>query len=395
MTVYGRQSENKVGIGYIRTSLLFGVLCVFSLAACCIGCRPKASTERDVNEPNVAAPVAGKPAETVAKTPTDKVIVTVNGVGITEKQLDERTGREFSRVAAQLAKYPPAFAEQLKKQFRQKAIENLINEQLLSEKVKEAKIEVTDQEVTEHIKKLAAGQNPPLSLEDFKLRVEAQGVSLDEAKQQIGRGLGYQKLLETQWAKMPTITEADAQKYYSENAKQFEIPDQVRASHILITSDTSDPNADPNVAKAQAKAKAEDLLKQIKAGGDFAELAKAHSACPSSAKGGDLDFFARGQMVEPFEKTAFVLKPGEISDVVETKFGYHIIKLTDRKDAGVTSFEQAKDGIIREMTDKKRNEIVQDYIQSLKDKASIVYAPGQEPKPQAPAPLSSGSPGGR
>ncbi len=114
------------------------------------------------------------------------------------------------------------------------------------------------------------------------------------------------------------------------------MPEQVRVSHILIKAADLDPDvAEPpnaqNEAKAAAVAKAEELLEQIRNGADFEALAREHSSCPSAAKGGDLGFFARGRMVSNFEKVAFDLKVGEVSDIVETIFGYHIIKVTGHR----------------------------------------------------------------
>ena len=121
------------------------------------------------------------------------------------------------------------------------------------------------------------------------------------------------------------------------------------------------------------------MLEQIKAGADFAELARANSTCGSASAGGDLDFFGRGQMVPIFEKVAFELEVGKVSDIVETQFGYHIIKATDHKDAGTISFEQAKNDIIQKLTQEKKNELAQEYINSLKAEANIVYPPGKDP----------------
>ena len=101
--------------------------------------------------------------------------------------------------------------------------------------------------------------------------------------------------------------------------------EQVRASHILIKTEGDNDKA--------AKEKIEDLLKKVKAGGDFAALAKEHSACPSKSDGGDLNFFGRGQMAKPFEEAAFALtKDGEISEIVKTQFGYHLLEVTSRED---------------------------------------------------------------
>ncbi len=121
------------------------------------------------------------------------------------------------------------------------------------------------------------------------------------------------------------VPPADIEKYYRDNQQEFTTPEQVRASHILIKSDKDD---------AAARAKAEALLKQVKSGADFAALAKKNSEDEGSAKnGGDLDYFGRGRMVKEFEDVAFSLQPGQVSEVVKSPFGYHIIKVVDHKPA--------------------------------------------------------------
>ena len=342
---------------------------IIFLAACSLAAATACNTAPD--EPNT-------PAETVP----DSIAVTVNGVDIPESLIETQVNSQLKKMAAQM---PPTFLEQYKKQLRQQVLEKMIIEQLLDERVKAEKIAVTDKDVTNQLKEIASQQKPPLSLEDFKALVEAYGKSFDQLKQQIRKGLSYQILLQSKFADRINVTEDDARKYYSENAKQIE---QVRASHILIKPDTIEPGADPNEAKAKAKAKAESLLRQIKSGADFAELAKANSSCPSSAKGGDLDFFKRDRMVPAFAKAAFKLKVGQVSDIVETKFGYHIIKVTDRKN---DTFEQAKDDLIASLKAKKQSELAEEYIGSLKAKAKIVYPPGKEPKAPARPPIMAPS----
>ena len=311
----------------------------------------------------------------------DSVAVTVNGVDINESRIEAQLKPQLAKVGAQL---PSTFVEQYKNQLRQQILEGMIVEQLLDGKVKENNIIVTEEEVVGHLEKAAAQQN--LSLSDIKEMMEARGQSFDEAKQRIKKGMAYQKLMEAQWAGKINVTEDDAKKYYSENAKQLE---QVRASHILIKPRTADPNADPNEVKATAKAKTENLLKQIKDGADFAELAKTNSACPSSKQGGDLNFFARGQMAPAFERAAFALKPGQVSDVVETQFGYHIIKVTDRKN---DTFEKAKDDVMKLLTQPKQADLAEEYIASLKANAKIVYPPGKEPNAPAASPATTAPP---
>jgi peptidyl-prolyl cis-trans isomerase C len=332
------------------------------------------------NEPNIPADLSGV-AQAKSETAADSVAVTINGIDIKESQVEAELKPQLQKMAAQL---PPTFIEQYKKQLRQQVLEEMIVEQLLDEKVKENNIIVTEEEVVGHLEKAAAQQN--LLLSDIKEMMEARGQSFDEAKQRVKKGMAYQKLMDTQWAGKINVTEDDAKKYYDENAKQME---QIRASHILIKPRPVDPNSDPNKAKAAAKAKTQDLLKQIKDGADFAELAKTNSDCPSSKQGGDLNFFGRGQMVPAFEEAAFALKTGQVSDIVETQFGYHIIKVTDRKN---DTFEKAKDDCIKLLTQSKQAEFAENYIESLKANANIVYPPGKEPNASVAGPATTAPP---
>jgi len=343
-------------------SLLLACLLIASLT-----CNLIADEENDKD--------ATKPENTDEIT-ADSAAVTVNGADITESQVNEEIKPQLERLAAQAAQMPPAFLEQYKTRIRQQALERMVVEKLLDQKVKQLNLQVNDEEVMKKIEEMAAQQNPPLSMEDFKALIEAYGQSLEEVKERIRRGTGYEKIIETQFEGKINVTEEDAKKFYDENKKQFETPEQVRASHILIGIKP----ADSNEVKAEAKQKIEQLLKQIRDDADFAQLAKENSTCPSSQKGGDLDFFGKGQMVPAFEKVAFELQLGQVSDVVETKFGYHIIKVTDRKDASIKSFDDAKDDIINKLENNKKGEIAAQYIESLKAEADIVYPPGKEPQ---------------
>ncbi len=382
--------KDKIMSSFIfRQRVLVCVVAFF--AAFGLSCKPKSTEQVDVDKPQPTPAKIEAEADVnlvepqTPEEPVDSVAVTVNGVDITEAELQKLLKPQLERMAQQGKQLPPAFAQTLEKQLRQQVLNQIIVGRLLDEKVKEANIVVTEEEVINQITELAAAQRQPLSLEEFKKKIAEYGQSFDELKQQIRKGMTYQKVVEAQWADKINITEEDAKKYYDENPTQFEVKEQVRASHILIKPDTTDSDADPNQAKAEAKAKIQDLLEQIKDGADFAELAKANSDGPSAVRGGDLDFFPRGQMAAPFEKAAFELEVGKVSDIVETRFGYHIIKVTGHKDAGTTSFEQAGDNIIKQLTRKKQSEFTKKYIDSLKAEANIVYPPGKEPTP-APAP---------
>jgi len=384
--------------------------CILRVLACFVvffavfnlSCRPKSTEQVDANKPQPAPakieaeadvkvveprPSEGLDEPQAPEEPADSVAVIVNGVEITEAELQKIIKPQFEKMAQQGKQLPPAFAQANEKRLRQQALDRIIIGRLLEEKVKEANIVITEEEVINRIKALLAAQRPPVSLEEFKKTRAESSQSFDDVKEQIRKGMAYQKVVEAQWAGKINITEEDAKKYYDENPTKFEVKEQVRASHILIKPDTTDSDADPNQAKAEAKAKIQGLLEQIKGGADFAELAKANSDAPSAARGGDLDFFPRGRMVPPFDKAAFALEVGKVSDIVETRFGYHIIKVTDHKDAGTVSFEQAKNNLIRQLTQRKQAEFAKKFIESLKAAADIVYPPGKEPIPPTPAPV--------
>jgi len=132
-----------------------------------------------------------------------------------------------------------------------------------------------------------------------------------------------------------TVSPDDIKRSYEDNGQQYSTPEQVRASHILLKTDGKED--------AAVKKQAEELLARAKAGADFAKLATQYSEdTASKVKGGDLDFFPKGQMVPEFDKVAFSLKPGEISDVVRSQFGYHIIKVTDKKPAAKKTLEEVR-----------------------------------------------------
>jgi peptidyl-prolyl cis-trans isomerase D len=174
------------------------------------------------------------------------------------------------------------------------------------------------------------------------------------------------------------INDADLQTYYKENSARFGTKEERRASHILITAPASMPAAD----REKAKAKAEGLLAEVKKSpASFADVARKNSQDPGSAeKGGDLDFVTRGAMVKPFEDAMFSLQKGEISGIVETEFGYHIIHLTDIKPAVVPPFEQVRATI---ENDVRAQQATQEFAKAAETFTDAVYQTPDSLKPAA------------
>lgn len=178
-------------------------------------------------------------------------------------------------------------------------------------------------------------------------------------------------LIDNEVTQKISVTEDDIQLYYKMKQDEFRKPEMVRARHILVKVDKNDSEDD----KKKAKEKAEELLKRIKAGEDFAKLATEFSDDRSSKpKGGDLGFFPKGKTVKPFEDAAFSLKPGEISDVVESKFGYHIISVEEKKDESLQPLEELKGKIKQKIFEERRASMTKDYMeQAMKDANVEIY----------------------
>ena len=340
------------------------------------------------------APAAKVDATDVKEVKVDEVAVTIDGEKIMESQIDELVKPQLERMASQTANIPPAFVESFKQRMRQQAVEKMVIEKLIDAEVAKAKIELSDDDVTKLITEEIAGkQNPPMSYDDFKSLVEAQGQNFDEVRKDIKKGFTYLRFMESKWEGKVDSNDADVKAYYDENSEEFAKPAMCKASHILIKfaepDPNADPNSDPNLLKVAAKAKAEEVLKKVKDGGDFAALAKEYSSCPSAENGGDLGEFGKGQMVPEFEEATFALKDGEVSGIVETRFGYHIIKKTGHTDENVTKFEDAKGEIKEMLKQKKQSEFAKSYIETLKDEAKksgkLVYPAGKDPSEQQKA----------
>lgn len=376
----------RLAAGSVRRLATATVFSAIVLVICGSGCRKETPTAPDSNAPaGGQTSQAAAPGDVQAPHP-DKIMATVNGTAIMESQVKQRVGVKYKPQLDKLAAQSPQLVAQWEKQAAQLALNELVIEQLLDKEAKEAGVEVTEEQLMAEVAKQLAAGDPPLTVEQYEKMLEGQGIDFEAWKEYYIRNMTYTKFLESKVGGGITVTEEEGQKYYDEHPDEFQVPEQVRASHILISTEATDPNADPNQMRAQAREKAEKLLTQVKEGGDFAALAKENSADHYSAiRGGELPPFGRGDMVPPFEEAAFALKVGELSDLIETQFGYHIIKVTGHTDPNTVTFPEAKDRIIGELKDRKMREAFGNYIETLRQKAAIVYADGEMPLMRPPA----------
>ncbi len=168
------------------------------------------------------------------------------------------------------------------------------------------------------------------------------------------------------------FTDEQAKNYYEKHLTEFKVPEKARIGHILIKAEKSSSDE----VKEKAREKAEEVLKKIKAGGDFAKLAMEYSDDPGSkAKGGDLGFFQKGQMFKAFDDAAFRLSPGEVSDIVETAYGFHIIKMEEKKPEEVPSYESIKDAVIAKAKEEMKAEKINAYLSQVMKQSEIKMFP--------------------
>jgi peptidyl-prolyl cis-trans isomerase C len=318
-----------------------------------------ASTTMTVVAAETTAPKDEAKAETKqAKAPTDPV-AKIGKTTISRAELD----RALSVLTAQ-NRLPASETPEGRKQAESAALDQLIFAELIYQeglKTPPADLDkLIDAKMTQNKGRFG-------SPADFEAALKNAGVTEKDLSEITRKDIVISNFIEKTIAPTIKVSDDDVKNFYTENKDQLKEEPQVKASHILIGVDST---ASAEV-KQKAKEKAEALLKEIKGGKDFAEAAKANSTCPSKEQGGDLGYFGKGQMVPPFEQAAFALKVGEISNVVETQFGYHIIKLTDKKDGEAPKLEEIKEKIATYIKGQKTQKAVFDLVTKLRKEATV------------------------
>lgn len=332
---------------------------------------------QDATTQEGAAAPAPAQAEAAALDIKDPVAV-VNGENITKEQLETA----FNNAVSAAGVDPSNLSSQQKLAGYQQILQDMISEKLVTEAAKG--IEVTDADVDAEVAKIKEQFPTP---EAFQEQLKQSGQTEEKLKELIKSGLAQRKWIESQISDATKVTDEDAKKFYDENAKDFDQPAMVRASHILFMVPEEGGEDAAKEKEAAAKKAAEEARKD---GTDFNELAKKLSEEPgASESGGDLDFFAKEQMVPEFADAAFGMDIGQISDPVKTQFGYHVIKVTDKKEAGKMDFEEVKPQLLTFLQGQKSQEEVAKLLEKLRADAKVtVNLP--EPAPAA-APTMPGA----
>lgn len=287
-------------------------------------------------------------------------VAVVNGVKIPKKDLD----RKLELIKARYASQGVPIKGQRLAQLKETILDNLIEKQLLFQESQAQGIEVDSKKIQKELDNL---KDRFESEADFQKKIASMNYSEDLLKKQIKENLAIRKLIDEKIASKISVTDDEVKAYYEENQDEFQVPEKVHARHILVKSqpDASDEK------KAEARKKIEDVQKKLEQGEDFSELAKEYSEGPSGDSGGDLGYFSHGQMVEKFDKVAFALEPGETSDIVETRFGYHIITVEDKKPESMKSLDEVRESISENLRNEKLMQELEPYIASLKKKYPV------------------------
>jgi peptidyl-prolyl cis-trans isomerase C len=299
---------------------------------------------------------AAEPVKPVPATLPD-VVARVNGDPCSRGEL-ERAIRNVEQRAGR-----PVPPEQRDQVFRG-VLNELLSFKLVQAEGKARGITVTDQEIDGRIAEIR--KQVPTD-EAFQQALKQRQMTVADLRNETRVEILVNKTMEAEIAPKVVVTPADLEAFYKQNPDQFKQPEQLRASHILFSVDSS-ATAD---FRKSTRDQAEGVLKRAKAGEDFAALAKQYSKDGSAQQGGDLNFFPRGQMVPAFEQAAFALKPGEISGIVETQFGYHIIKATEHKPERIVPLAEVSDRLNGFLRQRKQQELVQQFVESLKAKYKV------------------------
>jgi peptidyl-prolyl cis-trans isomerase C len=313
-----------------------------------------------------AAPAAtakdgkGTAPATTAKAPAlTGPIAKINGTPLDRAEFDKKYAKMTKAFTVRKKDIPEGLAQR----YKESILKQLVDKELLRQAIAKEGVKVNEaglgKEFAEYKKMFRTDEN-------FQRYLKSSEVSVDQIKANIAHNLAVTALLEKQGNL--SVTDAEINEYFEKNKARYEVKEQVRASHILFKVGKKDLKGKDAAAKKQA----EDAYQQAKAkGADFAALAKELSQGPTAPRGGDLSYFTKGRMVPAFEKVAFVMKPGEIAKPVRTQFGWHVIKVTDRKEGRQRPFDEVKESIDKLLRNKKSRQAKSELLKGLREKAQI------------------------
>ncbi|NIS62869.1 MAG: hypothetical protein GTO13_19875 [Proteobacteria bacterium] len=278
----------------------------------------------------------------------DKIVAIVNGEIITLAELERYYSetRDGSKTPGNPEEKGAKILES-----RGEALDRLIEEKLVDQQCKKQSIKVSARDLDmaiEDVKRVNA-----ITDEQLRSALMAEGLTLEDYRQQLREQIRRARLISRVVRKEVIVDDERLKRFYSEHIERFKEPDQIRASHILIMI----PQGAEDLLVEALRHKGETTLERLRRGEDFQELARLYSDDASAKNGGDLGFFKKGELLPEFERATLSLQPGQVSGLVRTKIGFHIIKVTEIKEGSVIPYE--------EVTEKVRNHYIQEESKRL------------------------------
>jgi len=337
-----------------QTNSCYTLLIIFSFTICSVSAFAHASSD----------------AQQKTETKKRKVVAKVNGEPIYEDQLESGVQKGIKKYKKYgMRQETPAVINR----FQKKALRKVVDNELLYQEGRKLTVKNLDEKIDQKLQKMKRKYQTD---ERFENHLKNRNQTLEGLTSDIRKGIYIEEYLKKEGITDPDIPEKDIKDFYEGNPQSYYRKESIKVSHILIKLDE---NPGPE-EKEKAFKKAEEIRKEILAGADFAEMAKKHSECNSASGGGSLRYINRGYMPEEFDKVAFALEEGTVSNVVETKFGYHIILVSDKLSEGVTPYEEVRNFIKKYLQEDESKKLLEAHLAKLREKAKIEVFLDEPPK---------------
>jgi len=297
-----------------------------------------------------------------ADTVVEEIVARVNNQVITRSAYQH----EQQQLTDEAKQQDPTRGDQVAAQGSKEVLRGLIDRELLLQKGKDLDI-TADAELIKKLDEMRK-QMKLASMDDLEKAAEAQGISFEDFKQNMRTEIITQQVIQREVGGRINVGKDEEQKFYEQHKSDMERPESVKLSEILVS--TEQAGDDPQKLAA-AEAKANDLLKQIRAGAAFEDIAKKQSQGLSAAEGGELGYFERGKLAKQLEDVTFAMKKDQVSDVIRTKQGFVILKVTDHQSAGIPSFAEIEPRLQEAVYMQKLQPALREYLTKLREDAYI------------------------
>jgi peptidyl-prolyl cis-trans isomerase SurA len=304
-----------------------------------------------------------------ADTVVEEIIARVNNQIITRSEYQ----RSKDQLKQEVEQQDPLHADKIVAEREKDVLRDLIDQQLLIEKGKDLGI-TADTELIKKLDEMRKQMNLE-NMDDLEKAAQSQGVSFEDFKQNLRNQIITQQVIGKEVGQKLNFSKDEEKKFYEEHKEELAQPEQIRLSEILVSTDKKGAG-DEAQQTAAAQTKAQELLDQIRKGASFEDIAKKNSDGPTASQGGDLGLFKRGALAKELEDKTFAMKPNDVSDVIRTKQGFVILKVTEHQQAGIPALADVEPRVQDAMYMQKLQPALRAYLQKLREEAFIEYKPG-------------------